>query len=131
MSNARYNVERALAALAEAVGESIPLDDSGQCGLSFDSEVEITIAYGDESSVLGLRAPLMDLAYRPSADTLHAALAQNHGQLPTGYCVALDADSGQPMLMLLMDAALVTYEEFLEAIADMVALVPEVRERLG
>lgn len=131
MSNARYNVERALAALTETVGESIPLDDSGQCGLLFDSEVEIVIAYGDDSSVLSLRAPLTGPAPL-STDTLHAALAQNYGQLPSGYCVALDPDSGQLMMMLVLtEAPLVTYEEFLERIADMVALVPEVRERLA
>ncbi len=98
--------------------------------MAFESEVELTIAFADEATVLSLRAPLTPLGHPLSPDTLHAALAQNYGRLPLSHCVALDPDSGQLMLVVLMDPEIVNHEEFLEEVADMLALVPEIRARL-
>jgi hypothetical protein len=131
VTTAVSEVDYLMSCLAEAVGRAVALDADGQCTLAFEPDVEVTVAYAEPTDTLSLRSLLTPAGETPSSELLAQALVHNYGQLPPGYATALDPDSGSLVLLALIDAAGRSQQAFLQAMADMVDLAPELRARLA
>jgi hypothetical protein len=113
-----------LTGMEAALGQPLALDDSGQCVLLFDGDVEIVISVAAQQVML--RATLLP----STADRAVAALALNYGRLPLRMSVALDPPSNLLVLFASAAEGMLAGEELVSLVAEMVGLVPQLRSSL-
>lgn len=130
MSPPEPAVQQLLATLSATLGQPVELDASGQCALAFEPDVELVIAHAPDADALSVRAALGDAADLP-ADALRASLALNYGRLPPGHALGYDEVSRQLALFVLLRASATDSEGFLALLADLVALIPDLRSQLA
>ena len=128
---ARQAAITALDAVAVAIGVPLELDANDQCGLAFDGDVEVVLALSPADDMLGLHARVASLGQAPSSEVLRRALALNDGRLPLGMALSMQAHSGQLKVLARVPLLDIEPAALVALLADLVALVPDVRAELG
>lgn len=121
----------ALDAIAAAIGVPLELDANDQCGLEFDGDVEVVIALAPTDDTLGLHARVASLGQTSSPEVLRRALALNNGRLPLGVALSMEPHTGQLKVLARVPLLDVDPAAVVALLADLVALVPDVRAELG
>lgn len=118
-------------ALSTALDRPIDWDGTGECTLEFENHIDVTFIALPQDGLMVARAEvtLEDQALTPGA--LRLALTLNHAQLPPGFTLALDDDTGQFVLLAVMHDGRVSPEFLFELLDGFNALLPQLRSQLA
>jgi len=130
MTTLELATQQLMAAVSSALDQPIELDASGQCALAFDPDIELVIAHASHDDAISVRVALGDGAGL-SAQALRGALAVNYGRLRPGHGIAYDEVSRQLVVFVLLRASTIVPEDFIGLLADLVALIPDLRTELA
>lgn len=119
--------EKLLAQLASQLGDPLAFDESGQCALEFEDDVELVIAVMAEAGLLSLRSPIVPA----DPARCRTALQLNYGRLPPGTSLALCPASGMLVALRMMPLAEAPPQALPLAAAELIALVLVLRDELA